>query len=346
MKRGTPDHPKTRALARILGLPSYAATGLLEHLWQWTACYAPDGGVGHWADTEIADGVGWEGDASQLVQALLQARLVDRSETCRLVVHDWQEHAEDSVHRALARATRLFADGSRPKLTRLGSERAEIEARYAAAAQRQDGAATAPTGDVRPTCAQVSPSAPEVRTECAPAVAVAVASNVTPPVPPATAGGDVRTTSPNGTSRQAQQQRLVQYALSLGVESAGPRIRQRLRRGDSEQAVRAWLSDVAASDARERQEREEVERVHVAAGAWIEGRGGPDAVVAEVLAWCADFDGPLDPHDAAYAWASAVEAPVGVAQLLAMPLHRARAARRAAGAGPGPREIPAERGAA
>ena len=46
MKRNTIDHPKTKALARALGLPLYSGVGVLEALWHWTARHAPAGDVG------------------------------------------------------------------------------------------------------------------------------------------------------------------------------------------------------------------------------------------------------------------------------------------------------------
>jgi len=45
MKRGTPEHPKTRSLAKALGIPLPYAVGLLEMMWHsrsprtmWCAC--------------------------------------------------------------------------------------------------------------------------------------------------------------------------------------------------------------------------------------------------------------------------------------------------------------------
>jgi hypothetical protein len=132
MKRGALRHPKTDRLMQLLGLRRYQAAGLLESLWQWTGDYAPAGDVGRWNDKSIADGIDWDGDAAQLVDALQQAGFLDPDDRCRLAVHDWWEHAEDAVHMRLARATRYFVDGRRPKLSKLGGkERADLEAKYA-----------------------------------------------------------------------------------------------------------------------------------------------------------------------------------------------------------------------
>lgn len=117
MKRGTPQHPKTRTLARLLGIELYAAVGLLEMLWHFTAQYAPAGDIGRWRDDEIADAVGWSRDAGALITGLVSARWLDRGEDGRLCVHDWWEHAEDGIHMKLARAGQRFADGRVPKLS-------------------------------------------------------------------------------------------------------------------------------------------------------------------------------------------------------------------------------------
>ncbi len=129
MKRGTPDHPKTLMLAHELSIPKYAAVGLLESLWHWTAQYAPGGDVGRFADHFIGAAVGWERDASELVTALVKARWLDEHPEHRLVVHHWRDHADDGVHMKLARAGERFADGQPPKLTKLGKAERETAER-------------------------------------------------------------------------------------------------------------------------------------------------------------------------------------------------------------------------
>ncbi len=132
MKRGTPRNPKTRRLARALEVSLPHAIGLLELLWHWTAEQAPDGGIGaKLTDAELADFLEWEGDPAKFTDALVENGWLDRVEgNARIVVHDWSEHAEDSVHTRLARAGTLFADGRRPRSTRINkTEREDIEAR-------------------------------------------------------------------------------------------------------------------------------------------------------------------------------------------------------------------------
>lgn len=109
MKRGTPDHPKTLTLMRVLKLSKIAAVGILELLWHWTAKYAPRGDIGRFTNQEIADGVAWQSDADQLVQGLTDARFLDTSDEHRLVVHDWQHHADDGVKKFVSRNNLTFA---------------------------------------------------------------------------------------------------------------------------------------------------------------------------------------------------------------------------------------------
>jgi hypothetical protein len=127
MKRGADDHPKLLNLASRLGIQKYAAVGLLEMLWHWTAKYAPSGAIGKYSDADIARGLGWDGDAQVLIESLVWSKFVDHDDEHRIVIHDWFDHADDAVHLSLARSTTLFCGGQVPKLTRLTkSERGRI----------------------------------------------------------------------------------------------------------------------------------------------------------------------------------------------------------------------------
>jgi hypothetical protein len=114
MKRGVMGHPKLRHLARLLDVPPYAALGLLEALLHWAHSYAPEGDVGRHADQDIADGVGWDGDASTLVGALVTARWLDRCGTHRLVIHDLADHADRVWQQTLHRKGAQFVTATPP----------------------------------------------------------------------------------------------------------------------------------------------------------------------------------------------------------------------------------------
>lgn len=143
MKRGATRHPKVMNLAHELGIVRHHAVGILEDLWHWTAKYAPSGSLAACSDQTLAEGIGHDGDPHRLVEALVKTRWVDQHPMHRLVVHDWPDHAEDSVHSALARAGRLFCNGRQPKVGRLaGEERVKAMELLALAVARYPGEAS------------------------------------------------------------------------------------------------------------------------------------------------------------------------------------------------------------
>lgn len=108
LKRGTPDHPKTHTLAAILNVPQYAAVGVLESLWHFAQQYAQAGDVGRYTDEAIARAIGWDGNAATLVSAMVQAGWLDRCHCHRARVHDWPQHADQTVKRWLAEHNQRF----------------------------------------------------------------------------------------------------------------------------------------------------------------------------------------------------------------------------------------------
>ena len=105
MKRGTIEHPKTRALAKQLRCNLAHAVGILECMWHFVARFAPAGDIGRFSDDEIAQALYWESraGAQKLIDALVSCRWLERHETHRLIVHDWGQHCEQSVRRYLDR---------------------------------------------------------------------------------------------------------------------------------------------------------------------------------------------------------------------------------------------------
>ena len=99
MKRGTPHHPKTLALAALLDVDRCTAVGILEGLFHWAGGYARRGDVGKHSDAAIASGVGSSIEAVRLVGALKESGWLDECPCHRLRVHDWPEHADQAVHK-------------------------------------------------------------------------------------------------------------------------------------------------------------------------------------------------------------------------------------------------------
>ena len=115
MKRGTPEHPKMLLLASTLEINNYAAVGLMECLWHFTARYAPQGDIGKYTDEIIAHKIGWDGDAEQLIQALLECGWLDQVNGHRLLVHDWHDHSDDAADKYLIRHNLIYANGFLPR---------------------------------------------------------------------------------------------------------------------------------------------------------------------------------------------------------------------------------------
>ncbi|MBV6340973.1 hypothetical protein [Candidatus Magnetobacterium casense] len=109
MKRGTPRHPKVACLASTLGITQYAAVGLLEMLWHFTAEFARDGGIGKYSDDVIKAALSYDGDSTTLINALASCGWIDRCDCHRLRIHDWKEHADQTVQKVLAKHNQTFA---------------------------------------------------------------------------------------------------------------------------------------------------------------------------------------------------------------------------------------------
>lgn len=97
-------------LAQRLGVPHYAAVGLLQSLWHAAAEYRPRGDVGAWSDAEFAFHLRWDGDPGKLIAALTETGWTDKHDEHRLVIHDWHEHCEDSVRRRCFRMRTTWAN--------------------------------------------------------------------------------------------------------------------------------------------------------------------------------------------------------------------------------------------
>lgn len=100
MKRQAHSSPKLAALTARLGLRKYQAVGLLEALWHFTATQAQRGDIGKWTDAQIAAAVDWEREPSELIQSLVDAGWIDRCLKHRLLIHDWADHADQTVQRS------------------------------------------------------------------------------------------------------------------------------------------------------------------------------------------------------------------------------------------------------
>lgn len=85
-------HPKTKKLARLLGISTVTAVGHLHFLWWWALDYVQDGLLSKYDEFDIAEACMWEGDEKLFVNALIKARFIDETEN-GLVIHDWFDYA-------------------------------------------------------------------------------------------------------------------------------------------------------------------------------------------------------------------------------------------------------------
>ena len=109
--RGTLTHRKTRRLAKLMNIAQPFALGLMEALWHVTAEQAPTGAIGRLSNKDIADEMFWDEDPDLLIESFISAGLIDKHPQFRLVIHDWQSHADQATKRKLARHGKTFADG-------------------------------------------------------------------------------------------------------------------------------------------------------------------------------------------------------------------------------------------
>lgn len=108
MKRGTPHHPKMRALAVALKIGVPCAVGTMEMLWHYVATVAPRGDIGVVTDKEIAAAVCWDKKPKILIDALVAVCWLDRDDKSRLIVHDWPDHADNATRKKLQHSGRDF----------------------------------------------------------------------------------------------------------------------------------------------------------------------------------------------------------------------------------------------
>lgn len=91
-------HPKTKKLARLLGVSLPAAVGHLHYLWWWALDFAQDGLLDKFDSYDIADAMQWDGEPDELVRALVSAGYIDDTED-GLMIHDWAEYAGKLLER-------------------------------------------------------------------------------------------------------------------------------------------------------------------------------------------------------------------------------------------------------
>jgi len=96
--QGLAQHPKTKRMARMLGISTAEAIGHLFMLWWWGMDYAQDGDLSKYDELDIADAAQWTGDAKAFIDALKNCGPGDSSgfideHDGRVSLHDWDAYA-------------------------------------------------------------------------------------------------------------------------------------------------------------------------------------------------------------------------------------------------------------
>jgi len=122
MKWQALDNPKTLRLQELLGMTYRETIGVLELFFHFVAKHAPDGAVGKFRPSAIADAVDWpaDRDPDDLIDALLSCGrdgrpgYLERHKTHELIVHDWRDHATNTLKRYVSRGTIKFVEPDPP----------------------------------------------------------------------------------------------------------------------------------------------------------------------------------------------------------------------------------------
>lgn len=108
MKRGACEHPKVYDLMTVLKKRRPEVLGYLELLWQFTAKFTPQGNIGRFTNDRIEAACDWSGRRGALVDGLVRAGWLQLDQTHRILVHDWYEHADNTVRKRLTRERLCF----------------------------------------------------------------------------------------------------------------------------------------------------------------------------------------------------------------------------------------------
>lgn len=154
-------HRKTIRLRSVIG---EAALWIPPRLWCYAAENQPDGDFSRYTTEEVALAIGYLGDASSMLQALLQAGFLDPDP---LRIHGWQEHnayhgtfAERAKKAANARWSRQGASSPTPSPERRGEEKRRasiaqaspsIPSSIASSIAQGEAVKASPTGDGKKT---------------------------------------------------------------------------------------------------------------------------------------------------------------------------------------------------
>lgn len=99
------ENPKMIKMAAILGIDPVHAAGCMAGVWLKTAVFAPDGDITPFTKEILVSWARWTGDAAAFFDAMMNcgcrgAGFIERTADGRIVMHDWEEHAEFTCEKA------------------------------------------------------------------------------------------------------------------------------------------------------------------------------------------------------------------------------------------------------
>ena len=120
------QHPKTKKLARRLGVSLPAAVGHLHYLWWWALDFAQDGVLDKFDAEDIADALHWDGEPSQLIDALISSGYIDETPE-GLRIHDWTDYAGKLLERREKDRARKAEAADQKRKSKANSDRNPTE---------------------------------------------------------------------------------------------------------------------------------------------------------------------------------------------------------------------------
>ncbi|WP_088186362.1 DnaD domain protein [Desulfosporosinus sp. FKA] len=112
-------HPKTKRLARLLGVSLPATVGHLHFLWWWALDFAQDGNLTEFDAFDLAAASEWDGDEKTFVAALISAGWIDgnpEDPDGQKYIHDWKEYTGKLIEKREEDAARKREDREKKRL--------------------------------------------------------------------------------------------------------------------------------------------------------------------------------------------------------------------------------------
>ena len=172
---GAYDHGKIRRLSRALHIKPWAALGLMEAIWGWARKSARHGRIESEQWEDLADRLQWEDPSENLRAVLVRESLIDAMDGWDWI-HDWHEHADNTLRRYLEKRHECFANGAPARRPDGGYEKSTIsKVETINKKVEQNGKTAQPPTRVKQPEPEPEPEAAALRVACARGVPIAAA---------------------------------------------------------------------------------------------------------------------------------------------------------------------------